>query len=212
MMPSAKAVWCVTVCLIWSAAQRPPEQAAPFGGARFVAQPLHRPVIAFGVGHQQIDLPAVGENDELIRIAVIEAGEYRGRFHRLGRRQRQILQLAAVEFGVVAVVNGDVRLPGARQQDDMLAAFGRRFFHSLVAQLAVAPADGLWRHRRRFLSTRYECWNRYFPSASPRNEMGQARTPVPFAKLQEGHAVRMASDLSPEMAACAAARRAIGTR
>jgi len=70
------------------------------------------------------------------RIAVIEAGEYRGRFQRLGRRQCQILQFTAVEGGVLAIINGDVRLPSARQPDHLLAAFGRRLF-------AVAPADSL---------------------------------------------------------------------
>jgi hypothetical protein len=45
-----------------------------------------------------------------------------GRFHRLGGRQRQILQFTAIEFGVIAVVNGDVRLPAASQKDHMLAA------------------------------------------------------------------------------------------
>ena len=36
--------------------------------------------------------------------------------------------------------------------------------------------------------------------------------PCPHVRKPALYAVRMASDLSPEMAACAAARRAIGTR
>ena len=143
MMSSAKAVCFVTVCLIWSMLSVRPNRLLHLAARDLSLSALHRPVIAFGVGHQQIDLPAVGENDEFIGIAVIEAGEYRRRFQRFGRRQRQILQLAAVELGVVAVINGDVRLPGARQHDNMLAAFGRRFFHPLIAKLAIAAADGL---------------------------------------------------------------------
>jgi hypothetical protein len=44
------------------------------------------------------------------------------RFECFRHRERQILQFTAVEFGVVAIINGEVRLRGARQEDSVLAA------------------------------------------------------------------------------------------
>ncbi len=46
------------------------EVRAPFRGARLIAQSLERARVAFRAGHQQIDLPAACENNELIGVAV----------------------------------------------------------------------------------------------------------------------------------------------
>ncbi len=125
-----------------SGTQRSAENPAPLLRTGRRAERLQRPAVLFRLGHHEVDLLAAVEQDELERVAVVEAGTHRRGAEDLRGCEGERLQLAGIQRGVVAVIDGEKRLAIAAAHEHVLA-FGSRRLYTLEAERAVGADDGI---------------------------------------------------------------------